>query len=690
MKAIELSLDDPGPSLILEDDAIFGTNSASLLTRLSAELEEKDIVFTDLCIPTASWMMRLFQLRRSLKDQVSVYDTRQIDFAGATAYTLNARSKLKLLEILKSIESLDTAYDLVLKNLVLHGTLTSGFVFPFITSISPLSSCSQIQPASEKLSPLVWDAFRRLAFLRAESRRRPAANPTPSFPDHFRLKLTFKQTASSVEQKVARANALYAASKYAEALEEIATLPASQRSEIALLGLAGTCHFNLGELDLAERRWSQILTKNRDCVATLGNLGVLYRDKGQPQQSIRRFERVVQLAPDALPAYLDLTRLFRAQRQMPEAESYARRAIALHPSSDVAFAALASILLDLQRFPEAEAAYRTALELNPGHVHHAASLGLLLLSVDRWEEGLPLWETRHEAFLSGPHAPKPQVTFPQWHGEPLIGKSVLIWPEQGFGDQIQLARYVRRLRERGASRITLVGEAALVPLFASIEEADVAMTRDMYYASGSPDHDFWTCAFSIPLNLGERPGTIPAQIPYLRSTDELREKWRPLLGGTSKKVGLAWRGSRTNTQDATRSLPSLRMLDPLWSVNGVTFVSLQKECTESDIAREIGDKPILSLGDKVSSFADTAAIVSQLDLVIAVDTAVAHLSAALGTKTWVLLPNVGVDWRWRHGVSDCLWYPGVLRLFRQPVHAMQWTDTVADVAEALAEFVASH
>ncbi|MFM0324015.1 glycosyltransferase family 25 protein [Caballeronia glebae] len=165
MKAIELSIDDPGPSLILEDDAIFGTNTASLLTRLSAELEEKDIVFTDLCVPTASWMMRLFQLRRSLKDQVSVYDTRQIDFAGATAYTLNARSKIKLLEILKSIESLDTAYDLVLKNLVLHGTLTSGFVFPFITSISPLSSCSQVQPASEKLNPLVWDAFRRLAFL---------------------------------------------------------------------------------------------------------------------------------------------------------------------------------------------------------------------------------------------------------------------------------------------------------------------------------------------------------------------------------------------------------------------------------------------------------------------------------------------------------------------------------------------
>jgi GR25 family glycosyltransferase involved in LPS biosynthesis len=165
IKAIEQSLDDPGPSLILEDDAIFGTQTANILTQLSAELNARDLVFTDLCIPTAMWMMRLFQLRRSLKDQVSVYDTRQLDFAGATAYTLNARSKLKLLDILKSHQTLDVPFDIVLKMLVLDDTLTSGFVFPFITSISALSSISQIQTVSDNQNAAVWDAFRRLSFL---------------------------------------------------------------------------------------------------------------------------------------------------------------------------------------------------------------------------------------------------------------------------------------------------------------------------------------------------------------------------------------------------------------------------------------------------------------------------------------------------------------------------------------------
>ena len=491
------------------------------------------------------------------------------------------------------------------------------------------------------------------------------------------------KSASSLNEKIAHIKALYAASRYEDALRDISTLPASSRDTIAILSLAGSCHFSLGNLDLAERRYSRILQKTPDCFATLGNLGIVYRAKRQMKHAIRCFERVVSLAPQSLPAYLDLSNLYRLDRQFEKAEHFARQSIAIDARSDAAFTALGSIFSDFGKIAEAESAFRSALTMNPGSAYNAACLGLLLMSLDRWQEGLPLWEARHRAFLNGSQDPAPNVSFPQWNRESLAGKSLLIWPEQGFGDQIQLVRYIQRLKANGAYRITLICEPALQTLFSTVEGVDAVMSGATYYAMGAPAHDFWTFIFSIPFNLGELPASIPARIPYLRSTKEREEKWRPSLGGSSKKVGLVWKGSSTNSADATRSLPGLGTLEPLWTVPDLTFVSLQKEDTKSDIEREIGTKPIVCLGDKITDFADTAAIVAQLDLVITVDTAVAHLSAALGKKTWVLLPNVAVDWRWKHGPAESPWYPEVLRLFRQPALATDWSVTVEDVVRAL-------
>jgi GR25 family glycosyltransferase involved in LPS biosynthesis len=169
IKAIELSLNDAGPSLILEDDAIFGAHTASLLTQLANAFDERDIVFTDLCIPIASSMMRLYSLYRKFKQQVAIFNTQDFEFAGATAYTVNARSKEKLLDFFRSQKTLDLPYDIVLKMLIHNGTLTSGFVFPFITSVSPHSDVSQIPATSEEKIPLLWTAFRKLVFLESST-----------------------------------------------------------------------------------------------------------------------------------------------------------------------------------------------------------------------------------------------------------------------------------------------------------------------------------------------------------------------------------------------------------------------------------------------------------------------------------------------------------------------------------------
>lgn len=148
-------------------------------------------------------------------------------------------------------------------------------------------------------------------------------------------------------------------------------------------------------------------------------------------------------------------------------------------------------------------------------------------------------------------------------------------------------------------------------------------------------------------------------------------------------MGLVWKGNPGNENDRVRSLPSLKTLEALWQIEGITFVSLQKEATGEVLRSEIGDSFILNLGSRTADFADMAGIISRLDLVVGVDTAVMHLAAALGKPAWILLSNVATDWRWTSEGSASIWYPGVVRLFRQDVGDTDWSGVVARVADAL-------
>ncbi|MBV5277424.1 tetratricopeptide repeat protein, partial [bacterium] len=196
---------------------------------------------------------------------------------------------------------------------------------------------------------------------------------------------------------------------------------------------------------------------------------------------------------------------------------------------------------------------------------------------------------------------------------------------------------------------------------------------------------------SLPLRCGTRLENIPAKLPYLSADPQRIERWRPALKKNifkyeNFKVGLVWRGATGHRNDAHRSLPGLATLAPLWSVPGVRFISLQKGAGEEEANTPPAGQPILPLGPEIHDFADTAAIVAQLDLVICVDTSITHLAGALGQSCWVMLPAVGTDWRWLHERSDSPWYPGTMRLFRQ-TSAGDWGAPVAEVAKALRERV---
>jgi len=199
-------------------------------------------------------------------------------------------------------------------------------------------------------------------------------------------------------------------------------------------------------------------------------------------------------------------------------------------------------------------------------------------------------------------------------------------------------------------------------------------------------HNYWSLLLSLPLYCGTLPDNIPAALPYLQATEDRKNHWLPILPKFGAKVGLVWKGSIDHKNDSNRSLPGLEALEILWHIPGITFISLQKGQSEAETAAKSANQPIIALGSRLADFADSAAIISQLDLVICVDTAIAHLAGALAKPCWLLLPAIHTDWRWQRERSDSPWYPGVMRLFRQQTPG-EWRDVVNEINAALTDWI---
>lgn len=251
---------------------------------------------------------------------------------------------------------------------------------------------------------------------------------------------------------------------------------------------------------------------------------------------------------------------------------------------------------------------------------------------------------------------------------------------------IHFCRYAALLKEQGVASITLLCHPALKTLLATLDAVDRLISLDDELpASG---HDLWTPILSIPYFCKTRAGSIPAKIPYLLAPQDRIAKWAARILPDGLRVGLAWKGNPLFASDSDRSLPSLDVLAPLWDVAGVRFISLQKGRGADDAAHPPAGLPLTSLGGELEDFADTAAVIMRLDLVICVDTAVAHLAGALGKRCWVMLPAYKTDWRWLDHGSGSPWYPGVMRLFRQSA-AGDWSGVVAEIAASLRQLSSS-
>ncbi|HZZ70087.1 MAG TPA: hypothetical protein VFE18_18090 [Phenylobacterium sp.] len=284
----------------------------------------------------------------------------------------------------------------------------------------------------------------------------------------------------------------------------------------------------------------------------------------------------------------------------------------------------------------AEAGYLALLDAHPDDGEAQLALAGLYLSLGRYAEGWPLLAAR--TVLHAAVVPPVDPGFPEWRGQPLAGKAVLVWIEQGFGDQIQMARFANALKARGAARVTLGCRPALAHLFSTLAGVDAVIPIATRGVVDVGLHDYWSRYFSLPEHLGVTLEHLPAE-PYLGAPADRLERWKNFGGGA--RVGLVWQASSTGFNGANKGLPpdqARRLLD-------AGAVSLQPEDTGA--------------GD----FADTAAIVDGLDLVISIDTAVAHLAGAMGKPCWTLLPYVHSDWRWLRERRDSPWYPQ-MRLYR--------------------------
>ena len=294
---------------------------------------------------------------------------------------------------------------------------------------------------------------------------------------------------------------------------------------------------------------------------------------------------------------------------------------------------LGNAYAELGETTAAEADSRAALETHPDDAETQLALGTLLLSVGRYAEGWPLWSVR--AALHPAAIPPIALSFPEWQGEPVAGKSLLIAAEQGFGDQIQMVRFAEALKARGAARVT---SSSVRPRWRICFRPSRPSTGSFPCGPGEvvdvAGHDFWTRYFSLPAHLGVTLETLPAA-PYLAAPADRRARWAGFAAGA--RVGLVSRAGPHGFNAANKVLPR-------------------------DLAQRLLDAGLISLEPEdtgARDFADTAAIIETLDLVVSIDTAGAHLAGAMGKPCWTLLPYVASDWRWLRERTDLPWYPSM-------------------------------
>jgi tetratricopeptide (TPR) repeat protein len=429
--------------------------------------------------------------------------------------------------------------------------------------------------------------------------------------------------------------------------------------------------FQIGEVQAALETCQEALRIFPCFPAAHAALGNLLASRREFELAEAAFRRALALQPDFLDAEINLGSALFYQGRVEEAVAANRRALARDPRHIHALRNLAASLRALGSFEEALAAYRQAIGIVPNFAEAHRDEALLLLLLGRFEEGWRKYEWRWRASSVGANP----IRGPRWNGEPLGGRTIVLQAEQGIGDTLQFIRYAPLVAQAGGVIILNV-PPSLARLCGS---AISAATRTVPFNEILPAFDCHAPLLSLPRILGTTLGTIPARTPYLSAPPDCVACWqRELSGLDGMRIGVAWGGNPAHENDHNRSIAFSHMFT-LFASRRVRWYSLQVGEREADV-RTAAEFGIVDLSTRLTDFAETAGVVTALDLVITVDTAVAHLAGALGKPVWLLLPHVP-DWRWLLDRDDSPWYPS-MRLFRQ-TRRNAWPEVIANVARAL-------
>jgi tetratricopeptide (TPR) repeat protein len=517
---------------------------------------------------------------------------------------------------------------------------------------------------------------------------------------------------AEIARLTALASASFDAKDYTTAADLLAQILKLDPDSPPAHGNLAVAFWRTNRMARAEALCRRALAINPDYVAAHRLLPELLRERRDVDGALGAYDRLLQLDPGNFIALNNAGLMLRTARRTEEAEAYFARALALKPGDPtIRFNQLASrrddtgleeaieccrrslerepdsseILTNLAvtlhfagYFDEALACVERAVDLEPDN--HQAHFNLAAILLLRGDYARGWREYEHRWPVAEVH--KPQFRQPQWDGEDIAGKTILLHSEQGFGDTIQCLRYLPAVTAR-AGRVLLRTERALVRLAASIPSNPVIVPPN----AALPPFDLWCPLLSLPRIFGTLPHTVPADIPYLHPRAALAERWqRRLADLRGLKVGLAWGGNEKHANDFRRSIP-FGMLAPILATAGVSFVSLQVGPRSADLATLPADT-VADLAAELRDFAETAGAIANLDLVICVDTAVAHVAGAIGKPVWMMLP-LCPDWRWLLPAGDTSpWYP-TMRLYRQRKLG-DWPDVVARVAADLGELAAAH
>lgn len=442
--------------------------------------------------------------------------------------------------------------------------------------------------------------------------------------------------------------------------------------------------YNLGtalrETDCVEeavKAFRKSLALQPESADAANDLGSALRETGQIEEAEAVLRQTVQRWPQFFKAHNNLGNALRMLGQFDEAERAVRAALKLRPDIAEIHINLGNVLREKGDIDGAVAATRGALRLRPDMADAHQNLGSHLLLAGRYLEAWPEHEWRWRCQGMTPW--RAATLRPQWDGSNLHGRTILLYSDAGLGDAIHCLRYVPLIADRGG-RIVVECPEGLHRLVGRLKGVEQIFTE----ADPLPSSDVQCALMSLPGAFGTTLESIPSRFPYLPVDESLAERWRKQLSNyPHPRVGLAWAGNPKNTVDRRRSM-RLAMLAPLAEAGKITFHSLQmgeaaKQITQSPQGLEVVDHS-RDLGD----FAETAALVQNLDLVISVDTSVAHLAGALGKPIWTMLPYVP-DWRWMLNREDSPWYP-TMRLFRQ-TSVGDWPGVVRRIANSLADFL---